>query len=161
MNQEERDWLEWLKRVQDGVVTQRQAAEKMGVSDRWVRKLLVRMKTDGDAVVVHGLRGRASNRQIDPQTQARAIELLKQPEWHDFGPTFASEQLAKRHSIQVSKETRTWMSRQDYGKRSHADSATCTSGGRGAAPTANWCSGTPRMTIGWRAAANPCATWCG
>src|SRR6266446_113926 len=57
MNQEERDWLEWLKRAKDGVVTQRQAAEKMGVSDRWVRKLLVRMKTDGDGVVVHGLRG--------------------------------------------------------------------------------------------------------
>jgi hypothetical protein len=33
MNQEERDWLEWLKRVQDGVVTQQQAAAKMGVSD--------------------------------------------------------------------------------------------------------------------------------
>ncbi len=110
MNQEERDWLEWLKRVRDGVVTQRQAAEKMGVSDRWVRKLLVRMKTDGDAVVVHGLRGRSSNRRIDEQTQARAIELLKQPEWHDFGPTFASEQLAKRHNIHVSKETvRAWM----------------------------------------------------
>ena len=56
MNQEERDWLEWLKRVQDGVVTQRQAGVKMGVTDRWVRKLLVRMKTDGDRVVVHGVR---------------------------------------------------------------------------------------------------------
>ncbi len=110
MNQEERDWLEWLKRVQDGLVTQRQAAAKMGVSDRWVRTLLLRMKTDGDAVVVHGLRGRSSNRQIDAQTQARAIELLKQAEWHDFGPTFASEQLAKRHDICVSKETvRGWM----------------------------------------------------
>jgi hypothetical protein len=110
MNQEERDWLEWLKRAQDGVVTQRQAAEKMGITDRWVRKLLIRMKSDGDSVVVHGLRGRSSNRRIEEQTQARAIELLKQPEWHDFGPTFASEQLAKRHGIQVSKETvRAWM----------------------------------------------------
>src|SRR4051812_47406094 len=80
MNQEERDWLEWLKRARDGVVTQRHAAEKMGVSDRWLRKLLVRMKTDGDGIVVHGLRGRPSNRRIDEQTQARAIELLKQPE---------------------------------------------------------------------------------
>jgi prolyl-tRNA editing enzyme YbaK/EbsC (Cys-tRNA(Pro) deacylase) len=77
MNQEERDWLDWLKRVQDGVVTQRQAAAKMGVSDRWVRKLLVRMKTDGDAAVVHGLRGRSSNRRLDAQTQARVVELLK------------------------------------------------------------------------------------
>src|SRR4051794_17107391 len=110
MNQEERDWLEWLKRAQDGVVTQRQAAAKMGVSDRWVRKLLVRMKTDGDAVVVHGLRGRSSNRRIDEQTRARAIELMQQPEWHDFGPTFASEQLAKRHDLEVSKETvRAWV----------------------------------------------------
>lgn len=74
MNQEERDWLEWLKRVQDGVVTQRQAAAKMDVSDRWVRKLLVRMKTDGDAVVVHGLRGRSSNRWIDAPTQARPFQ---------------------------------------------------------------------------------------
>ena len=110
MSQEERDWLEWLKRVQDGVITQRQAAAKMSVSDRWVRKLLLRMKTDGDAVVVHGLRGRSSNRRIDAETQARVVELLKQPEWYDFGPTFASQQLAKRHDIDVSKETvRGWM----------------------------------------------------
>jgi transposase len=110
MSQEERDWLEWLKRVQDGVVTQRRAAAKMGVSDRWVRKLLRRMEADGDGVVVHGLRGRSSNRRIDEQTQVRVVELLKQPEWYDFGPTFASQQLAKRHGIEVSKETvRGWM----------------------------------------------------
>ena len=48
MNQEERDWLEWLKRAQDGLITQRQAAEKMGVTDRWVRRLLVRMADEGD-----------------------------------------------------------------------------------------------------------------
>jgi hypothetical protein len=49
----------------------------MGVSNRWVRKLLARMKTEGDGVVVHGLRGRTSNRQIDAKTQARAIKLTK------------------------------------------------------------------------------------
>ena len=55
MSQEERDWLEWLKRAKGDVITQRQAAAKMGVSDRWARKLLARMKTDGDAVVVLSL----------------------------------------------------------------------------------------------------------
>jgi hypothetical protein len=50
------------------------------------------------------------NRRIDEQTQARVVELLKQPEWYDFGPTFASQQLAKQHHIDVSKETvRAWM----------------------------------------------------
>src|SRR6202789_2397378 len=97
MSQEERDWLEWLKRARDGKMTQREAAERMGVSERWVRKLLRRMKKQGDAVAVHGLRGRASNRKIAATVQARAIKILKQAEWHDFGPTFAAEQLAKRH----------------------------------------------------------------
>src|ERR1035441_9653406 len=58
MSPEERDWLEWLKRAQDGLITQRQAAEKMDVTDRWVRRLLAHMAEVGDQVVVHGLRGR-------------------------------------------------------------------------------------------------------
>jgi len=110
MSQEERDKLEWLKRAQDKVISQREAAERMGVSERWVRKLLRGMKRDGDRAVVHGLRGRASNRKIAAKVQAQVIELLKQPDWHDFGPTFASEQLAKRHGIELSDETlRQWM----------------------------------------------------
>jgi transposase len=110
MSQEERDRLELLKRAKDKVISQQEAARRMKVSDRWVRKLLARMKTQGDGVVVHGLRGRASNRKIAAETQARALEILKQPDWHDFGPTFASEQLAKRHHIEVSDETlRRWM----------------------------------------------------
>ncbi len=112
MGQEERDKLEWLKRAKDKVISQRKAAERMGVSDRWVRKLLQRMKRQGDGAVVHGLRGRTSNRKIAARLEAQAIELLKQPEWHDFGPTFAAEQLAKRHQILVSDETlRQWMIR--------------------------------------------------
>ena len=110
MSQEEGDKLEWLKRAKDKVISQREAAERMGISERWVRKLLRRMKKQGDRVVLHGLRGRASNRKIAPKVQARAIGILRQPDWHDFGPTFASEQLAKRHGIAVSDETlRQWM----------------------------------------------------
>ena len=37
MSQEERDYLDWLKRVKSGR-SQREAAEKMGVSERWVRE---------------------------------------------------------------------------------------------------------------------------
>lgn len=110
MSQEERDWLDWLKRTRDGHVTQRMAAEKMGISDRWVRSLLAEMEVKGDSVVVHGLRGRPSNRRIGEEIRAKAMEIVKSPDWHDFKPTFAAEQLAKRHQIQVSKETvRQWM----------------------------------------------------
>ena len=110
MSQEERDRLDWLKRARDKKMTQREAAEKMGVSERWVRKLLRRMKTKGDAVVVHGLRERVSNRKLPAKTQKQALVILREPDWHDFGPTFAAQELAKRHQIQVGKETlRRWM----------------------------------------------------
>src|SRR5205814_1754045 len=59
---------------------------------------------------VHGLRGRRSNRRIEEEMREKALGIFGQPEWHDFGPTFASEQLAKRYQIEVSKETvRAWM----------------------------------------------------
>jgi len=110
MSQQERDWLDWLKRARDGKMTQREAAERMEVSERWVRTLLKRMRKQGDAVVVHGLRGRPSNRKLSAETQRQAMAILKQPDWHDFGPTFAAEQLGKQHQIQVGKETlRRWM----------------------------------------------------
>ena len=94
MSQQERDWLDWLKRARDGKMTQREAAERIGVSERWVRKLLRRMKKQGDTVVVHGLRGRASNRRLAAKTQQQALMILREPDWHDFAPTFAAEQLA-------------------------------------------------------------------
>src|SRR5712671_2915325 len=110
MSQQERDWLEWLKRTRDGILTQKQAAEKMGVTERWVRELLGRLEERGDGVVVHRLRGQPSNRKIGVEVRAKALKVLTEPDWHDFGPTFASEQLAKRHNIAVSKETlRAWM----------------------------------------------------
>jgi transposase len=110
MSQAERDELDWLKRAKEGSTTQREAAQRMGVSERWVRTLLKRMNQQGDAVVVHGLRGRPSNRMLSAKIQRQALAILKQPDWHDFGPTFAAEQLAKQYQIQVGKETlRGWM----------------------------------------------------
>src|SRR4029453_2348627 len=110
MSQEERDELHWLKRVEAGSMTQREAAEKMGVTARRVRKPVQRMKKEGEAVVGHGLRGATSNRRLSDKTQRQELAILKRPEWHDFGPTFAAEQLAKRHQIRVGKETlRGWM----------------------------------------------------
>jgi transposase len=92
MSQEERDWLDCLKRARDGKMTQREAADRMGVTERWVRKLLRRMKKQGDAVVVHRLRGRGANRKLPAKTQKQALAILRKPDWHDdFGPTLASE----------------------------------------------------------------------
>ena len=86
MSQEERDYLEWLKRAKEGSMSQREVAEKMGVSSRWVRKLLKRMAKQGDAVVVHGLRGRPSNRKLAATTQRQALAFSSSRTGTILGP---------------------------------------------------------------------------
>ena len=82
-----------------------------------MRELLQRMDQQGDSVVVHGLRGRPSNRKLSAKAKRQALAILKQPDWHAFGPTFAAEQWAKRHQIQVGKETlRGWMMEAGMGR---------------------------------------------
>jgi transposase len=109
LNQKERDWLQWLHQAKRKQITQREAAERMQVSERWVRKLLARMKRQKDRVVVHGLRGRPSNRKIDERTRKRAVAIVG-AEYSDFGPTLAAEYLEEKHGLKVSRETlRQWM----------------------------------------------------
>ena len=109
MSQRERDRLKVLHEADKGVILQREAATQMGVTERWVRKLLARMRKQGDRAVVHGLRGRRSNRKIPQVQQDRAVKLIEQ-EYRDFGPTLASEYLREQHEIKVSRETlRKWM----------------------------------------------------
>jgi DNA-binding Lrp family transcriptional regulator len=86
MSLEGPDCLEWLKRARDRKTTQREPAERTGVTQRWVRKLLRRIKKQGDAVVVHRFRRQASNRKLPAKTQKQAVAILRKPDWHDFGP---------------------------------------------------------------------------
>lgn len=109
MTQADRDRLVALKKAKDKKMTQRQAAEELQISERQVRRLLVRLDKEGDKAVVHGLRGR-SNRKIKEEDKQKAIEILSRKVYKGFGPTQASEYLAKKHQMKVSKETtRQWM----------------------------------------------------
>lgn len=109
LSQPERERLKVLHEVERGHLTQVQAAEQVQLSDRQVRRLLVRVRQEGDRGVVHRLRGRPSNRKIPERLSRRALRLLRQPCYADFGPTLAAEHLA-RAGIAVSRETlRGWM----------------------------------------------------
>ena len=109
MSQRERDWLHWLKQAEAKEITQAKAAERMGVSERWVRQLLRRRKKEGDRVVIHRSRGRASNRKLSERMQSRVVRLIER-EYLDFGPTLIAEYLQSEHGIGVGKETvRKWM----------------------------------------------------
>ena len=109
LRQDERDRLKVLHEVQQGHLTQAAAAEQLGISERWVREMVRRIRKDGDRAVVHGLRGQPSKRRIGERVRDKAVGLYRK-EYGDFGPTLAAEYLAKKHDLVVSKETlRKWL----------------------------------------------------
>jgi len=109
MSQRERDRLQVLHEVQKGHLTQKAAGLQMGLTDRWVRKLLGRLRAEGDRGVVHRSRGRPSNRKLPEAWRGRAVARV-QAAYRDFGPTLAGEYLAQHDGITVSKETlRQWL----------------------------------------------------
>jgi transposase len=112
MTQADRDRLVTLKKAKKRLITQRQAAEELGLSVRQVKRLVLALKKRGDKAVIHGLRGKASNQRIARSVEEEAMQILSTDLYKGFGPTLASEYLADKHDIEVSKETvRQWMVR--------------------------------------------------
>src|SRR5713226_4133714 len=112
MTQADRDRLVTLKKAKKKLITQREAAEELGLSVRHVKRLLYELKRHGDKAVIHGLRGKSSNRKMEEKIEREAVTILSAPVYQGFRPTLAAEYLRKKHSIQASKETvRQWMIR--------------------------------------------------
>ena len=110
MTQRERDRLVALNKADKKLITQKQAAQQIGLSERQVRRLLAKLRSQGDRAVIHAARGRASNRKISAKVEKRAAAILSKPLYADFGPTLAAEYLQQRHGIHVGRETlRGWM----------------------------------------------------
>jgi hypothetical protein len=91
MTQAEPECLVALKKAMKKLITQKQAAAELRLTERHVRRLLRALKRRGDQAVVHALRGQPSNRKIDGETQQEAVTILAQPVYRGFGPTLASE----------------------------------------------------------------------
>ena len=120
MNQAERDRLVALKKAKKKLITQKQAAEEIGVTERQVRRLLRKLRRKGDQAVIHELRGRASNRKLSAEVEQQAMTVLADPVYRGFGPTLAAEYLHKLHQITVSKETlRQWMAKAGLWRAGH------------------------------------------
>ena len=104
MTQRDRDRLVVLKKAQKKLITQKQAAAELQVTERQVRRLLKRLKAEGDKAVLHALRSRPSNRRLSEEVCQKALTILSQLEWKGFGPTLASYHLAKDHDIRIGRE---------------------------------------------------------
>ncbi|PYT30763.1 MAG: hypothetical protein DMG57_07270, partial [Acidobacteria bacterium] len=73
MTQRDRDRLVALKKARKGLITQRQAAEEIGQSERHVRRLLDRLKGKGDSALVHALARAAVQPQAGRENQRESL----------------------------------------------------------------------------------------
>src|SRR5512135_2656378 len=98
-----------IRKVLDREISQGKASEVLCLSSRQVRRIIKRVRQEGDKGVIHKSRGRPSNRRISDEIRGKVIQLYRS-EYGDFGPTLAAEKLEERHRVRVNEETlRLWL----------------------------------------------------
>ncbi len=108
MGKRDRDVLVVLRGVMAGRYTQAEAGRLLHLGVRQVRRKLERLVAEGDGSVVHGLRGRPSNRRCGSAFRKRVLAAYRR-KYEGFGPTFAGEKLTEE-GLAVDGETlRRWL----------------------------------------------------
>jgi transposase len=101
--------LHVIRKVLERVIKQGEAAEILLLSGRQIRRIVKRIRKEGDRGIVHQSRGRPSNRRTPDKVRSNVIRIYR-AQYKDFGPTLASEKLSERDGIKVSDETlRRWL----------------------------------------------------
>ncbi len=109
MTRQEIQRYQIIRKVLEREINQQEASEVLRLSDRQVRRIVKRVRTEGESGVVHRSRGRAGNRSIKQSFREKVIKLYRNC-YEDFGPTLASEKLLERDGLRVNDETlRLWL----------------------------------------------------
>jgi len=92
-----------IQNLIDGKINGIDASKQIQVSTRQIRRIKAKVKEKGAVGIIHGNRGKESNRKIDIETLTKTIELLK-GKYHGFKPTLATEKLIELDEIKLSSE---------------------------------------------------------
>lgn len=104
MSKRELTRLEVMQRIKDKRLTQKVAAEMLGLSVRQVKRLFRAFKTQGAKGLVSARRGKESNNRLDERVVQKALDLIYE-RYRDFGPTLAHEKLVEVHQLKISDES--------------------------------------------------------
>lgn len=109
MTREEIRRYQIIRKALEREINQQEASEVLRLSDRQVRRIVKRVKIEGEAGVIHRLRGCSGNRSIKASFKEKVLKLYRSC-YEDFGPTLASEKLFQRDGLKVNDETlRLWL----------------------------------------------------
>ncbi len=86
-----------------------QAAILLGLSLRQIKRLKKAIRLTGGNAVVHHLKGKPSNHQLEKSVKEQVMKLVKEY-YADFKPGFAAEKLKEHHNLSIHPQTlRRWM----------------------------------------------------
>ena len=108
MSRTERERMTVMAGVKGKQLTLVQASELMGVCYRQSKRIWRRYQADGDAGLVHRLRGKASARRKPAALRAAVLARYAEERYADFGPTLMAEQLAKEKLVVDHETLRRW-----------------------------------------------------
>ena len=98
-----------IKKVLGKEINQQEASEAIGISDRQVRRIVKRVRKEGERGIIHGLRGQEGSHRIKAEEKQKIVGLYRR-KYEGFGPLLASEKLLEREKIKVCDETlRLWL----------------------------------------------------
>ena len=98
------DRLKVIQQVADANLKPGQAASRLELSVRQVRRLVRRYEAQGATGLMSQRCNRPSNHHLDEELAQVALMIVRE-RYADFGPTLACEKLRELHGIELSKET--------------------------------------------------------
>ncbi len=104
MTQKDLKRLHLINKVTEGKLLQREAAELLKLSVRQIGRIIARFKTEGASGLIHRLRGLQSKRKRSQKDINKILKRYKK-DYHDFGPTLASEKFLELNHIKISNES--------------------------------------------------------
>jgi len=82
-----------VERALDHRLTQREAAARLGISERQFRRIVRRYRQEGDGGLVSRKRGKPSNRKTDAESREVVRKFICEPIMQGFEPTLIAEKL--------------------------------------------------------------------
>jgi len=109
MSNRELEKLSIIRQVVDGKIKQTEAAYRLELSPRQIKRLCKKYRLHGPKGLIHQSRGKPSHKAWAPEERHAIIHLWHSPLFHDFGPTLFAEKLMEHKHISISDETlRSW-----------------------------------------------------
>jgi transposase len=100
----ELDRAEVVREVAGKRLAQKEAAARLGLSVRQLKRLVRRFREAGVEALVSKRRGRPSNNRLAQTVRVQALEFVRS-RYADFGPTLAHEKLTEVHGLRLSVES--------------------------------------------------------